>query len=163
MNGITDECDPSCCRWCRYKLECCICYSPECKYAKKKYGLTERECSILNEFCTCDGTSKHVARKLKISVKTIEIMIAAIKKKMKVNSRIQAILNWDRAIQEFKHMDNIKPIHPHDIFEMHDGEWYYRVDLGDRIPEDATLWPHNSPHWHLLVKGEAHGTRQKAA
>lgn len=154
--------DPCYCKWCRYKLEQCICYSPEWKFARKRFQLTERECTILHEFSRCDGTSKHVARALGISTKTVEIFVAGIKKKMQCSTRIQAILNWDRAIQEYKFTmaDQVKPIHPHDIFEFPDGEWYYRADLGHNIPNDAMLWPYQCPHWHLLTRGKAHGSKQ---
>lgn len=139
------------CKWCRFELEACICYTPEWKYARQKLKLTERECSILHEFSQTDGTAKHVARKLNISPKTVEIQVANVKHKLGVATRTMAVLIWHRTIEEFKTMgDMIKPLHPQDIFELHDGRWFYRFELGNHIPPDATLWPHDCPHWHEL-------------
>lgn len=146
------------CRWCRFSLDECICYSPDWKYARQKYQLTGRECTILDAFIETEGTAKHVARKLGLSNKTVEIHLHLIKRKMGVTSKIRAILNWVSALQEYQKMasEQVKPVHPLDIFELPSGVWYYRVDLGQfgirNVEQQALLWPHGSPQWALLVQ-----------
>jgi DNA-binding CsgD family transcriptional regulator len=155
MNEIPPPLDPGKCRWCLHLLEECICYSPAWKHARAKLRLTERECTLMDAFSTLDGGTKHVARKLAISTKTVEELMARLKQKLGVSTRTACVLMWDRAIQEHARMaDQIKPHHPLDIFEFPDGSWYYRVDLeGLKLAYDeAVLWPHNSPHWHQLCR-----------
>lgn len=61
------------------------------------WGLAPRECEVLQILAsTGEGSSKRVAALMGISHRTVEVYVQRARERMKVATRLQAVLLWDR-------------------------------------------------------------------